>query len=110
MIFSLGLAFVSEALRVRVKKNYFARLESNFRESLNDELENKNFTPDLDMTSREEKAKKVAHDEFNRYAMDRLSSINLNDETERVEADFDLPQVNIPQDDFTEVNVEDDEN
>ena len=110
IIFSLGLAFVSEALRVRVKKNYFARLESNFRESLNDELENKNFTPDLDMTSREEKAKKVAHDEFNRYAMDRLSSINLNEETERVEADFDLPQVNIPQDDFTEVNVEDDEN
>ena len=110
LIFSLGLAFVSETLRSRVKKNYFERLEVNFRESLNDELENKNFTPDLDMTSREEKAKKTAHDEFNRYAMDRLSSVTLNDEEDDLDdVEFDLPQANIPQDDFTEVSVDDED-
>lgn len=110
MIFSLSLAFVSEALRVRVKRNYFARLEANFRESLNEELENKNFTPDLDMTSREEHAKQIAHDEFNRYAMDKLSSVTLNEEREKVEADFDLPIVNpAKQDDFTEVTVKKDD-
>ena len=111
MIFALALAFVSESLRSRVKKNYFARLEANFRENLNDELENKNFTPDLDMTSREEEAKRVAHDEFNRYAKDRLDSVTLNEENERIEnTDFDLPIVSAPaHDDFTEVQLEDDE-
>ncbi|MBQ6381574.1 MAG: hypothetical protein IJJ41_08280 [Clostridia bacterium] len=111
LIFSLGLAFVSESLRSRVKKNYFARLEANFRENLNDELENKNFTPDLDMTNREEKAKKIAHDEFNRYAMDRLDSVTLNEEQEALlEKEFDLPVVSAPaHDDFTEVQVDDEE-
>ena len=111
IIFSLTLAFVSEALRSRVKKNYFARLEANFRENLNDELENQNFTPDLDMTNREEKAKKIAHDEFNRYAMDRLDSVTLNEERDVPDnTEFDLPIVNSqPQDDFTEVQVDEDE-
>ena len=110
MIFSMALAFVSEALRVRVKRNYFARLEMNFRDSLNEELENKNFTPDLDMASREERAKQVAHDEFNRYAMDKLSSVTLNEEREKVDADFDLPIINpAKHDDFTEVTVEKDD-
>ena len=110
LIFALALAFVSETLRSRVKKNYFARLEANFRDSLNDELENQNFTPDLDMTNKEEAAKKVAHDEFNRYAMDRLDSVTLNEERNPTEhEDFDLPIVNsTPQDDFTEVQVDDD--
>ena len=110
LIFSLALAFVSESLRARVKKNYFARLEANFRENLNDDLDNKNFIPDLDMTNREEQAKKIAHDEFNRYAMDRLDSVTLNDEAELPQnKDFDLPIVNsTPQDDFKEVQVDDD--
>lgn len=110
-IFSLALAFFSESLRSRVKKNYFARLEANFRDNLNDELENKNFTPDLDMTSREEKAKKVAHDEFNRYAMDRLDSVTLNEEQEVTQKqEFDLPVARPQvQDDFTEVQVDEDD-
>ena len=110
LIFALTLAFVSETLRSRVKKNYFERLEANFRESLNDELENQNFTPDLDMTNKQEEAKKVANDEFNRYAMDRLDSVTLNEERNPTEhEDFDLPIVNsTPQDDFTEVQVDDD--
>lgn len=110
-IFTLALAFVSESLRSRVKKNYFERLEANFRDNLNDQLENQNFTPDLDMTNREEQAKKIAHDEFNRYAMDRLDSVTLNDENDTVaDQNFDLPVVSAkPQDDFTEVQVEDDE-
>ncbi|MBR2590681.1 MAG: hypothetical protein IKE65_07140 [Clostridia bacterium] len=110
MIFSLALAFVSESLRRRVKTNYFARLEANFRENLNDELETKNFTPDLDMTNREEEAKRVAHDEFNRYAKDRLDSVTLNEENERPDKkEFDLPIVSAPaHDDFTEVNVDED--
>ena len=110
MIFALGLAFVSESLRSRVKKNYFARLEANFRENLNDELETKNFTPDLDMTNREEAAKRVAHDEFNRYAKDRLDNVTLNEENERIDnKEFDLPIVNPPaHDDFTEVRVDED--
>ncbi|MBQ3432578.1 MAG: hypothetical protein IJG23_07325 [Clostridia bacterium] len=110
LIFALTLAFVSESLRARVKKNYFARLEANFRESLNDDLDNKNFIPDLDMTNREEQAKKTAHDEFNRYAMDRLDSVTLNDEEQLPQKqEFDLPIVNSsPQDDFKEVQVDDD--
>lgn len=111
IIFSLTLAFVSESLRVRVKKNHFARLEANFRESLNEELENKNFTPDLDMTNREEQEKKIAHDEFNRYAMDRLDNVTLNEEREAVKKkQFDLPAAQPKvQDDFTEVQLDDDQ-
>ena len=62
------------------------------------------------MTNREEQAKKTAHDEFNRYAMDRLDSVTLNDEEQLPQKqEFDLPIVNSsPQDDFKEVQVDDD--
>ena len=107
LIFSISLAFVSEALRVRVKRNYFARLEANFRESLNEELENKNFSPDLDMQNRDEAAKKVAHDEFNRFAKVRLDNVTLSEEKAPEAEAFELPVVNKPpQDDFTEIKVE----
>ena len=56
-------------------------------------------------------AKKIAHDEFNRYAMDRLDSVTLSEEQEITQKqEFDLP-VSRPQvqDDFTEVQVDEED-
>ena len=106
-------AVTSEVLRERVKHNYFLRLEDNFRERINKEIESASTDVDSQMKEVNAYRNRIEHDEFNKFAEEQLSNVKLD-----TTVDYDIGvkprnrRINRTSDtsvdsDFTEVNPED---
>ena len=106
-------AVTSEVLRERVKHNYFLRLEDNFRERINKEIESASTDVDSQMKEVNAYRSRIEHDEFNKFAEEQLSNVKLD-----TTVDYDIGvkprnrRINRTSDtsvdsDFTEVNPED---
>ena len=76
----LGAIFAvsSEVLRERVKHNYFLRLEDNFRERINKEIESDAVDVDSRMKGVNAYRSRVEHDEFNKFAEEQLANVKLD--------------------------------
>lgn len=80
IIISVILAISSEVLRERVKRNYFLRLEDNFRERINREIESSSVDVDSKMKDVNNYRSRKEHDEFNEFAKEQLSNVTLDTE------------------------------
>ncbi len=106
-------AIASEVLRERVKHNYFLRLEDNFRERINKEIESASADVDSKMKDVNSYRSRIEHDEFNKFAEEQLANVRLD-----TDIDYDTGvkprnrRINRTSDasvdsDFTEINPDD---
>lgn len=107
-------AIASEVLREKVKHNYFLRLEDNFRERINKEIESASANVDSQMKDVNAAYRnRIEHDEFNKFAQEQLENVRLD-----TNIDYDTGvkprnrRINRTSDtsadsDFTEINPDD---